>query len=1284
MGITSIPVQGQYIYYDVHLLGETTIHNFDVKRIYNIKKTGGDWGGPNIDYKLDMVAFYGSDNSVLNNTQYRFNYNVSAPSGVNFTHHIYQDSYGNDKLIIDINVQKTYTSNNIPITVTYEVKEKLSLNLNDPSDLYPLTGIPANISSTYLAATDLIDSDNTSIQSKASSIISGCSTEFSIVNELAEWIKANIGYAQGTSEKASDVLSTRVGDCDGMANLMIAFCRSLGIPARINGGYSIKVEKNYVIWDNTPITFSSGANGVGDLNGHACYEVYYPTLSNWIPGDPAQQTASFTHAGNVWYGHYPELPKTNVRMSVSGTLEPGMAGPTGLGFGAPPIPFIESPLSISEDFDYVYHNEFSGSLNKAGNILLNSSDQELPEPPVGPNDNLTIKNPPSGLVYPPIGGTVIPNNTLNFAPGENISFYAQFSSYYCNTAAVTYNWKVELYHSEGTYTYISESTSGYDGWPSSCESCTHLSISAPTTLPDYEWQRNDDGTIHGKIFVESLDNNGYVNKSDNEYIRLEYKPNKPSITVLDSDDRSITFEFLAQGASSYKVHYSDGSGTGKYYPPFVNGNDAYEGSSPVNVGDKTVFHLTDIPVNSRIAVTGVNSFGESIYSEPVTYSQYAPLPYVVSYFSDEQYQNFSFLKSSYGRIGLDDNGRSNNCLVLDSYQNGQYATNYVDFFLNCNNLRNVVLDFWWKDFGDEYHAEVDGVWLSVDGGSSFTKIYDLNGANYTNNVWSNHTVSLSDKALAEELTLTEKTIVRFGQKDNYAAPTDGFALDDIKVYEHVLSNIINDAMVMINPRPNYGNVANTNYGNYDRLSARQWTHGGYHTKMRSFLEIDISAIPSGSVINSATLDLYSPDPQPNDEYKQLGTNTSSYCKENSSVLSRVTSPWSENEITWNNKPGTTSSNSKSLSNSLTVNQDYLNIDITQLVQDMVDDKENSHGLELKNQDPETFKSMVFASSDYDDEKLQPKIEIDFTVPTPTTIVITPSKDSWCLLNLKPGNESIEFTNYGSYIMNKADQWTHSGYGTNSFSLIDFDLSSIEEGTTIRKAYLSLYSPSPQANDDYKHMSELSTGSTTYKSNACWISRVIEDWNEYEVTYGTRPDITELHKKYLPISASKEQDYVDVDVTSLVQDMVNNPTKSFGFQFDLVDPQKYSRMAFASKEHTDGTLHPKLVIEYYSGVSNKSAGNMYPDQKDMNAEEEENSDAESNFTVYPNPAVEYVSINALEGSDIRIINIQGQVVLEQLANGPETNINISNLKVGIYIVEVTNNNISKRKSIVIAR
>lgn len=79
------------------------------------------------------------------------------------------------------------------------------------------------------------------------------------------------------------------------------------------------------------------------------------------------------------------------------------------------------------------------------------------------------------------------------------------------------------------------------------------------------------------------------------------------------------------------------------------------------------------------------------------------------------------------------------------------------------------------------------------------------------------------------------------------------------------------------------------------------------------------------------------------------------------------------------------------------------------------------------------------------------------------------------------------------------------------------------------------------------------------------------------------------------------------------------------------------------------------------------GNMY--QIPTNIDPEDNDD-ESEFTIYPNPASDYISFKTIDNSSIssiQIINSTGCVVLNKTTSSLET-INVQNLPTGFYIVK----------------
>ncbi|MCX6897030.1 MAG: DNRLRE domain-containing protein [Verrucomicrobia bacterium] len=102
---------------------------------------------------------------------------------------------------------------------------------------------------------------------------------------------------------------------------------------------------------------------------------------------------------------------------------------------------------------------------------------------------------------------------------------------------------------------------------------------------------------------------------------------------------------------------------------------------------------------------------------------------------------------------------------------------------------------------------------------------------------------------------------------------------------------------------------------------------------------------------------------------------------NAALLQRITGAWNDTTVTWNNQPATTNVNEVPLLQSTNPNQDYLNIDVTSMVMDMIQYPSSSYGFMIKLQNENYFRSMIFASSNHPDCNKHPKLEIKYTMPT---------------------------------------------------------------------------------------------------------------------------------------------------------------------------------------------------------------------------------------------------------------------------------------------------------------
>lgn len=163
-----------------------------------------------------------------------------------------------------------------------------------------------------------------------------------------------------------------------------------------------------------------------------------------------------------------------------------------------------------------------------------------------------------------------------------------------------------------------------------------------------------------------------------------------------------------------------------------------------------------------------------------------------------------------------------------------------------------------------------------------------------------------------------------------------------------------------------------NYGTKKDFNAFAWTNGGNLTMVRSLIQFDLSFIPANALISSAQLSLYFNSTSP--EGYHSGTNAS--------YLQKIIAPWGETTVTWNNQPATTTTNQVLLPTSSSNTQNYLNINVTNLISDMALNPATNYGFMIKLVDETIMKKMIFASSDHVTATMRPKLVITYTTPLP--------------------------------------------------------------------------------------------------------------------------------------------------------------------------------------------------------------------------------------------------------------------------------------------------------------
>ena len=160
-------------------------------------------------------------------------------------------------------------------------------------------------------------------------------------------------------------------------------------------------------------------------------------------------------------------------------------------------------------------------------------------------------------------------------------------------------------------------------------------------------------------------------------------------------------------------------------------------------------------------------------------------------------------------------------------------------------------------------------------------------------------------------------------------------------------------------------LPDSNYANLEYLTALAWTNAGDFNASRTLIEFDISDIPVQTQIDSATLSLF---------WTSSGI-FNGQTGENEYSIYKITESWQENSVTWNNQPATSLQNAVKVAKSIYLDQSYININITNLVQDMINNPSENNGFMIKLNEEFPYKLIIVASSDHADRLKHPKLVV---------------------------------------------------------------------------------------------------------------------------------------------------------------------------------------------------------------------------------------------------------------------------------------------------------------------
>ena len=192
------------------------------------------------------------------------------------------DSDGNLLALLDIGDATLSPNEKIGYNVTYKLVFKhRDIPTISEDESGTLKDIPENLRDKYCKPTRLWPSNSTIFRKKALDIANNETKVLTIVKKFVEWIANNIRYYSSEVPKyPNETISSYKGDCDDQANLLITFCRSIGIPAYLQIGciYISQYSVNRTYWNGHLVIRQ---NRIG---WHGWAMVYIPPWG-WLPVD---------------------------------------------------------------------------------------------------------------------------------------------------------------------------------------------------------------------------------------------------------------------------------------------------------------------------------------------------------------------------------------------------------------------------------------------------------------------------------------------------------------------------------------------------------------------------------------------------------------------------------------------------------------------------------------------------------------------------------------------------------------------------------------------------------------------------------------------------------------------------------------------------------------------------------------------------------------------------------------------------------------------------------------
>jgi hypothetical protein len=194
-------------------------------------------------------------------------------------------------------------------------------------------------------------------------------------------------------------------------------------------------------------------------------------------------------------------------------------------------------------------------------------------------------------------------------------------------------------------------------------------------------------------------------------------------------------------------------------------------------------------------------------------------------------------------------------------------------------------------------------------------------------------------------------------------------------------------MVVIQPGPERGKDAmvsnlepEKNFGGHKYFEATFLTEPVLTVMRsnRSLIFFNLDTLPKSAIIKKVSLQLFYDLPIPFSNTYPTDVYPSAGIAWYGGVLQQIVEPWEENKVTWNTQPKTIETN-QVLIPPFIRNVNFIEVDVTRLFVSPEANPLPNHGMLFRLWPTDKFPGFRFASSDYAEPKMRPRLTIQYTL-----------------------------------------------------------------------------------------------------------------------------------------------------------------------------------------------------------------------------------------------------------------------------------------------------------------